>query len=425
MLKITHINETHRRTFGIMVRIHRLRQGLTLRRLATRSGLSHTLLNRMELGNATITHDNYQKLTDALGVVFLHDIKKNRVFSGMRDRVHDALFYAETPKVDTWFSMMEESEDYYMRSFCAIDYLLVKIGAYVHIHERNVEDVDDAVVWLSQVETLLDDEMRMVFSLYRGMHAYLKKDYRGCEAAMRQILDATRDFRHASLAEYFLGRAQSETYRINEANESFARAMQGFEETTNTRRALYARMYIAVNQMKLYEYEEADQAFLYVMRYADANEMMWLKETALLHLMLHAMLTGDYRRAVEVSGEVKYRTLQWYAMVGYAHARLGDTRRLAKTLKETSKAAPMHDPYRLYETALDYVRLYDKNKNQDAEEQGRALQRFYEAAKAANAFFELELAFEIYRDHLVSRRRYKDAYLLTREVIDIVQTTMQ
>ncbi len=425
MLSVSRINEQYRQQFGIMMRIHRLKQRLTLRNLAKRTGLSHTLLNRIELGNATVTEDNYGKITDALGVVFLHDPSKNQVFDRMCDRIHAAIFYAETAKVDTWFSLMEETEDYYLRSLCVLDYLLAKIGAYIHIHERRAERVDEAIEWLSQIVGLMDEDEALLFSLYRGMHGYLKNDFQQCETAMQTIMEATRDFRYASLADYFLGRAQSETYRINEANASFTQAMQGFEETTNTRRAVYTRMYIAVNRMKLYEYKKADQAFIDVARFAESNDMMWLKETALIYLTIHAMLTGDYQRAIEVAEGVKYRTLQWYAITGYAYLRLDDKRRLAKTLKDISKAAPMFDRNRLYESAINYLRIHDNKTVHDPDKEEAAIRQFYQAAKASNAFFELELAFELYREHLVSRRRYKDAYGLTREMIDIVQTTMQ
>ena len=424
MLTLETVNN-HLSAFGRLVRIQRLYKRLALRDLAQKANLSHTLLNKIEHAKNLITESTFSKLEHALGMYFEEDEEKNRLFDREQVRIYDGIYYAQSQKVLSHFKRVQVHEAYYLNSLYAFDYVLLKIGTHAHVHNLEVNEIAVDISVISNVVTLCAENMQSIFYLYRGMYHFSLSDTMETIKDMLLALDAQPEEKYIPLIQYFLGCAYSYEYQINLANDYYKESLLGFEKYTNFRRTLYLQLFIAINDMKLYDYTGVKEAFENVLYFAKREGITWLTHVSQIHLVLMYMLRKDYDSALKMGEDIDYKSMRYYAFMAYCALRLKKKRLFNKFVKQSSGAVPEADKFNVYEKALTMLILESKKEIVDAHIYEKSIKDFYDASLSARAFFELELAYDIYGAYLADQRRYKEAYELTNTMINIVQKTMQ
>lgn len=101
-----------RQRFGMLVKAHRQRRGMTQAALAAAAGMSDTMISRIELGLSGARFPNIQHIADALGVdpaeLFVIDAEPNRHFSTAK--INLAARISELPEGDVaWIDGVVEA----------------------------------------------------------------------------------------------------------------------------------------------------------------------------------------------------------------------------------------------------------------------------------------------------------------------------
>lgn len=425
MLTIEAINEKYLTSFGMMIRIERLNKHYTLRQLATLSGLSHTLINKIEHGNHALTEDVYKKLTLALHVTFQHDQAKNTFFYEMLPRIHDAIFYAAPKQVRKYMDIIFEDSDYYLHSICMVEYMILYIGEHTHVHILEAHNVTPFVHTLSQTIPLGSKSQQQRFYLYRAMYHYITQNIKAMLDDLHTGQALTPEIKLQGLYYYFFGRAESENFAISKANTYYLKAIEIFDKTNNIRRRMYAKLHYHVNQLKIYEYDTLDESLDALYAIAQKDDLVWMKHRSLLTRMLYYMLNNNYQMAIKTADLIDIKTIEYYGRLLYAYYKLNDYKTFTKYLKKAKRLYNKKDRFFMYEHIIDYLEVImnDTKKNPSIVE--KKLKKAYQSALKRRAFFEIEVLYEHYIEFLTTHRRYKEACKLTQEMTRIVEKTIE
>jgi transcriptional regulator with XRE-family HTH domain len=425
MLTIEIINQDYLAQFGMMIRVERLKKRYTLRQLATLSGLSHTLINKIEHGNHMITDDVYNKLTLALHVTFEHDEEKNAFFYDILPHIHDAIFYANPKNVRKQMDIVFEDKDYYTHSVCMVDYMILYIGEHTHVHILETHDATPYINTLSQTIALGSKKQQQRFYLYRAMYHYITQNIKDMLDDLNTGQALNPETKLQGLYYYFYGRAESEDFTISRANTHYLKAIEIFDKTNNIRRRMYAQLHYYVNKLKIYEYDGTDEALDKLYAFAEKDDLTWMKHRAILTRMLYYMLKNQYHDAVKTSELITIKTLEYYGLLLYSYYKLNDNKTFFKQLKKAKRIFNKNDRFFVYENIIDYLEVIMSESLPEARIIDKKIKNAYQSALKKRAFFEIEATYEHYINFLTSQRRYKDAYKLTQEMITIVEKTME
>ncbi len=425
MLTIKTINEHYLSLFGMMIRIERLNNRYTLRQLAKLSGLSHTLINKIEHGNHPITEEVYNKLTLALHVSFQHDEDKNAFFYKMLPHIHDAIFYADPKNVRKQMDIIFEDNEYYLHSICMVDYMILYIGEHTHVHISETYDATPYIYPLSQTISLGSKIQQQRFYLYRAMYHYITQNIKDMLEDLNSGQALHPETKLQGLYQYFLGRAESENFAISRANTHYLKAIEIFDSTNNSRRRMYAKLHYHVNQLKIYEYDEIDDALTRLYGFAEKDDLTWMKHRTLLTRMLYYLLNNNNEACINTAELIDVKTLEYYGLLLYAYYKLHDNKNFNKHLKKAKRLYNKNDRFFMFENIIDYLELIMNVPDAEPNSVEKKLKSAYQSALNKRAFFEIEMLYEHYIDFLTTHRRYKDAYKLTQEMITIVEKTME
>ncbi|MFW5838745.1 MAG: helix-turn-helix domain-containing protein [Bacillota bacterium] len=425
MLTVNNINEYYLKTFGMMIKIERLNKRYTLRHLAKLSGLSHTLINKIEHGNHTITEDVYNKLTLALHVSFHHDKEKNTFFYDILPHIHDAIFYADPKNVRKQMDIIFEDNDYYMHSICMVDYMILYIGEHTHVHILETQDATPYIHTLSQTISLGSKIQQQRFYLYRAMYHYITQNIKDMLEDLHTGQALHPETKLLGLYHYFFGRAESENFAISRANKHYLKAIEIFDTTNNIRRRMYAKLHYHVNQLKIYEYDDIEDALTSLYAFAVKDDLTYMKHRTILTRMLYYMLKNHYEAAVDTSDLIDIKTIEYYGLLLYAYYKLHDNKNFNKHLKKAKRLYNKNDRFFMYENIIDYIESIMTVSDANPNSIEKKLKSAYQSALNKRAFFEIEMLYGHYIDFLTTHRRYKDAYKLTQEMITIVEKTME
>ncbi len=425
MLDLTMVNNQCLSLFGIIVRANRLNRRFTLREMAKKSMISHTLLNKVEQGQTTITSDTYQKITHAFAVDFSMDASKDLVFAEQERKIYDAIYYAEPQKANEAFERIHQDEKYYLTSLNMIDYMIVAVAVYSHIQFKGMEAIVPFVQTLSSVIDLANETQKRRFYLFRAMHHFMNQDPELVKKDIQYVLDLNHDEVNESLARYILARAQGYLHEIVQSNNNYHRAIYLFEQNNNLRRSVYCKTFVAINNMKIYQFNDVMDDLSLALRYATREKLDWLDFVIRMHMVIFEMLHGQYEKALLLANDIEFKNIRYYCLVAYSAIQINNRSVYEKALKAADKSHKPYDKYHVFDHAIRFLAILGNRDQYSDSDYEKALKTFYEATIKGHEFFEMEVAFEHYKAFLVERRRYKDAYRLTNEIITLVKKTIQ
>ncbi|MFH5880967.1 helix-turn-helix domain-containing protein [Liberiplasma polymorphum] len=423
-LQVDYINEHILKTFGQMIKIRRHLAKLTLRELASHSGLSHTLLNKIEHGLVPITEESYEKITRALRVNFMHDEEKNQRFFELRKQVKDALFYVAIPNILPKMEQIEIEEPYYLNSCLTIDYIVLFIGVYNYPHHGKMEKTKMFLQAIDYVSDMLDSNLYEDYALYRGIYYFNLKEYEVALDNLHKGLDNNPSETSVPLYNYFLGRTYGESYKLTKSTKYFKIAMQLFERQNNMRRAVYARLYIAVNRMKMADFDQLIDELNFIEQYAIREKLTGLTYVTRINTLIYHILRHDYLQAIETASKIQNKTGLYYYYLAYAQIKENLISEALKTIQIGENEVSKSD----YQTKIDTIGfdflegIIDPENTENYE---TILEEyFYESIKSC-AYNRTQIAFKYYREMLVEKRLYKKAYDITKLMIDMNKKVMK
>ncbi|MFW5865407.1 MAG: helix-turn-helix domain-containing protein, partial [Candidatus Izemoplasmataceae bacterium] len=261
MISLQTINESYSSVFGMMIKVLRTSQKLTLRGLAKKASLSHTFLNKLEHGEVNITKETYDKLTNALAFNINFDEKLNQAFFNLSHTLQDARYFGTLDEMVYLMDELESHEDYYLNSFLMIEYMAFYASIYYLPKYKKVDKAKAYIDLISTIEDMLTNNLLEYYTVAKSAYNFHFEMYDESLKYAINLIETYPMSRFIGIYYYFTGRVYSELYQMTQSNDYFHRAIRIFEQQNNLRRVMYTKLYIEINNIKMYRYTKAEKTF--------------------------------------------------------------------------------------------------------------------------------------------------------------------
>jgi transcriptional regulator with XRE-family HTH domain len=423
MLSVETINESYSNVFGMMIKVYRTSQSLTLRGLAKKASLSHTFLNKLERGEVNITRETFDKLKKALGFHLSSDEALNKVFDDIIHTLQDARYFGTLDDMVYLMDKIESHEDYYMNSFLMLDYMIFFASVYYLPKYKKVNKAERFIDAIEPIEDMLTNHLSENYMMAMAGNAFHTENYQEALRYSVNLVDSYPMSRFIGIYYYFMGRGYSELYQMTQSNDYFYRALRIFEQQNNMRRVMFTKLYIEVNNVKMVRYTQAENMFNQIITYAKKESLSLLLFLAKLNRMIYYVLSGHYQKAIDASHDFPYYTNQYYFYMAYAYLKIGDYESCLRMISEGRRTDnKIHEMHSLNDKGFDFIEAVIETEKEDYE---LKLKTFFDTALKSNAYIKAQIAYDYYIDFLVSNRQYKSAYEVTQTMIEVTKKVMQ
>ncbi|MFP4287165.1 MAG: helix-turn-helix domain-containing protein [Candidatus Izemoplasmataceae bacterium] len=423
MISLQTINESYSSVFGMMIKVLRTSQKLTLRGLAKKASLSHTFLNKLEHGEVNITKETYDKLTNALAFNINFDEKLNQAFFNLSHTLQDARYFGTLDEMVYLMDELESHEYYYLNSFLMIEYMAFYASIYYLPKYKKVDKAKAYIDLISTIEDMLTNNLLEYYTVAKSAYNFHFEMYDESLKYAINLIETYPMSRFIGIYYYFTGRVYSELYQMTQSNDYFHRAIRIFEQQNNLRRVMYTKLYIEINNIKMYRYTKAEKTFNQIIQYAKKESLSQLLVLAKLNRMIYYVLSEQYHEAILASKDFPLYTNQYYFYLAFAYLKINDFEQLKKAIFEGRNTPhKVHEVHAINDKGFDFLEALITKKHPELE---KRLSAFFEATLDANAYVKSQIAYDYYINYLVENRQYKKAYDVTQTMIDVTKKVMQ
>jgi len=418
VLKI--VNEhVNKRRFGMIVRLLRYRSRHTLRSLAEQVNFSHAHLRKIELGETPITRRIFDYLMSNLNLELVYDEAREKDFYERSEKLHQDIIFLDKDGADATLKSLEDSHDYHANALWLVDYYLTLFCYYSTLFAPDAQKLSFLNNELGAIENLMDDKQRQRYLIYRGNYFYHMGDLKRSKEAFEMADDINPSDHFAALTKYLLGLTYANTFQRQRSNRLLKEAMTMFERQGNDMRVVASHLFMAMNNMVMGHEKGVDQA------YEDGVDFTRQYGLSILEKRLHYayaifnMKKKKFARAVEILDRISDKEPRHFFYRAYSYLGMGDKKQVEAILHQKDKMSTSNKPKELiYDYGLRFIECHMEN---DEKAYSETLRSFYREALHNEAYFEIDIAYLNYRDYLVSKRRYKDVYDLTKTMIDLTK----
>jgi len=414
------------RTFGQIVRLLRTHNNYALRDLAQKSHVSHTYLSKIESGEVILTLTIFENICNVFNIKLIEDKVLDEKLERYQSKIYQYIVNFGKETIRHYMEELERHEKYYKTSLKMIDYYLLKIGVYNHLVYGELMDIAPLINDFDKLLPLLLPYQQQQFLTYSGVFHYNQKDFD--EAIERFIkayqCDVTNEL--APLNLYLVGRALSETFKLSLALRYLEDASKGFEKYHNYERLMHCKTLVYINKMKLGILENAEERFDEVSLYSERSNLRYIQQMVEYNRVIYFLTTEQYDKALKNLETIKVKNTRYYFYKAVAYMKLNEKTKVLQTIESLDISGDTQkSKMTLYYRGIDYIKSYfiDLGYNDEAYE--FHLKRFYQEILLVEAYIELRFLYHYYLDYLKSKRRYKEAYYLSKKMIEVSQITIQ
>ena len=425
MLDANTINRVFRSDFGMMVRIHRTLKNMTLRQLADIAGLSHTMLNKIELGQSAVTDSSLQRISQALNCKFLYNESIATKFETDKRTIHDAVYQGSLALSIETMERIDTQKDYHMLAPSIVEYMIIVVAMYNYPRFSKRDIADRYLRVLEKSLPLMTLKQQQYFYMYAGAFHYYSHDLERALTYFETAFEMRETSSRAALINYSRAMVSSELYKVHRADTYYTLALQGFERSNTMTRAMACRLFKAVNRIKIYDFEP----FLYeapnIIRYAEQTMSRQLRNSTYHYETIVHVLKAHFAKALDVAEAVDKKDEELYFYQAYAALRLNRKPRFNKILKHAEQHAITDDNAAYAKPGLTFLHAVSNPQAYENKTYQMALKTYFDVTVLRRDYLRTQLVYEYLNRHLVNTRQYKQAFELCDAMQRIIRQTMQ
>lgn len=406
----------HKRQFGMIIRLYRIRQQHSLRTLAERTNVSHAYLRRIETGQASISRQTFDYLTQTLNIEVRYDADEERAFFKQSNDVFNNILYFDAVESEVNMNKLEVKAAYHEQSLWMVDFLIIKMGYYNFMMDMDFQHTTTLYRELNAIRDLFDEAQLQAFLTYSGTYFFNTSDY---DAAMEKYSEAVavNSSTHLSaLDEYLVARTHMLRHHYSKAIRNLRRAYTVFKTYNNYVRISHTRIMIETMKLMTSKRDDAEGLFNDSITFARKYKLRGVEAFMRFTYALYHYRLKSYDDALSMLRSIDGENMQYAFYEALIYLKKGERERALKAVRKGRALASKPEKNALlYKYGLDVVELYYQGSPEEYED---ALRRFYEEGTSLKSYIESKDAYHFYVDMLERKRRYKKAYLLTREFTD-------
>jgi transcriptional regulator with XRE-family HTH domain len=409
------MNETYQQFIGYSLRYERLKANLSLRALAQKCEVSHTVIANTEKGKAPLTASLSRCFEKLFDWTFEENQASFDMIQEILQTVLNAILYHDGPLLKTIRMALENTHLFkksglkFVRDLIDYvaqihDYTLVhQMGAAeIYLFEKMVEDLPPALQFL----------LNLTLALYDRYHFKLSQ-------AKKRLLSLSNTYLHSHHKALVYDRLSDVYYHTFDRSKAIQYALEAnqlYQTFHNTKRAVLTEI-----KMQLYgKRQHQSETELAYQKWIEQATTYKLTEVINDINYVHALRIFRFNKFDEAIHLLEKLDLSHPQFYHYYVVVLFGSKRF-EALKTFLDDQPLNAPMiNAFLPALNYVKaILQKADDQVLEKE---LNAYLEITLKEELYGESRWAETLWMDYLLSRRRYKEATYLKERLINLILT---
>ncbi|MFW6298337.1 MAG: helix-turn-helix domain-containing protein [Bacillota bacterium] len=406
----------HKRQFGMIIRLYRIRQQHSLRTLADRTNISHAYLRRIENGQANISKKTYDYLTQTLNIEIRYDPDEEKAFFQQAEDVLNNILYFDTVQSEINMNTLQVKAAYHEQSLWMVDFLITKMGYFNFMLDMNFQRTTTLYRELLALQDLFDEQQLQAFFTYSGTHFYNVSDYDGAMEQYFRAVQVNSNNHLSGFDEYLIARTHMLRHHYSKAIRHLKRANEIFKAYNNYIRISKTRLLIEIMNLMTYRRSQAEHLFTDSIAFTKKHNLKGVEAFIRFTFAVYYYQSERYDMALKKLNSIDGENMQYAYYEAMIHLKRSDREAALRAVKKGRKLANKPEKNALlYKYGLDLVEMYYQ---EDRDRYEKALRRFYGEALSLKSYIESKDAYHFYVEMLKKSRRYKKAYQLTKAFTD-------
>lgn len=413
--KTVPMNETYQQFIGYSLRYERLKANLSLRMLAEKCKVSHTVIANTEKGKSPLS----PALSGCFKMLFDWTFKEDQeTFDLLQEIIQmsiNAVLFHDENDLKNIHHTLSVTERFKMSGLLFVRDLIhhiVLIHDYQEVHHVGLSQMEVYEKMLDDLPASLQFLLNLSLALYDRYHFKLSK-------AKKRLMNLSNTYlnpHHKALVYDRLSDVFYHTFDRSKAIQHASQANQIYQTFHNTNRAVLSEI-----KMQLYgKRQHQKETELAYQQWIDQAKIYKLTEVINDIHYVHALRVFRFNRFDEAIYLLQNLDLSHPQFYHYYVIVLFGSKRF-KALKNFFKEQPLSAPMiEAFSPAVNYVKAYlDEADDKVLEAE---LNHYLEISLKEELYGESRWAETLWMDYLLSRRRYKEATLLKERLIDLILT---
>ncbi|TVP94709.1 MAG: XRE family transcriptional regulator [Acholeplasmatales bacterium] len=403
---------------GQLVRFHRTQSGQSLRMLETRMGRSHTWFSLVEQGEVVMEPAMWQKVCAALSLSPSEDTQQHEMFQEAYDMMLERYVYGDSQALTGFIGQWVDLHERMLLSVDVVDYLLA-MALTAPFDEAGQQPWSTAEVLnaLKPLIAIMTSMQRFIWYLVHGRLLLGKHRYEAARQALDQALNEPVSPALEDIGVFFRVQALSQSYRLYDAMRTYDRLIENFERRGQLYRAIETKLASVMNLIRMHHLDSARIRLEGVADFVRQRGRRELFRPMIEMSMLLYLLKGEHETVLRYAAELKVHSPRSGFYQAYAAERL---QRPVDDFQIAYEDDALEPHARLYLRLTRHIR-HHQNHHEAQDEAVNWLLEAYEDFKRYDLFPEATLIYDTLKETLTRARRYKEAYQVTLDMIEMVK----
>ncbi|KFZ26159.1 MAG: DNA-binding transcriptional repressor PuuR [Candidatus Izimaplasma bacterium HR2] len=291
------INKMNISVLGILIRVARMKQGYSLRNLATLTNISHTLISNIEKGKQPPSEATLADIFSVLKLKLYTEPEIKTEMTYFYKEIFSRIVNHHYIEASKLISEMEKKGHIYENSFEVVNYIVIRC-LYYTITNIKLDVKEKTISQYEKVIEFFTLEQKQLFFFIKGLN-YLNKEYFILASDNFEIALSLTDKEINPVVKEYLVQAYIGQYRITDSVALANAAIEEFEEKTVYVRAMKCRMLIAKIYVFILKLDKAQILVDYVDSFTKQFNIAVLTNECHILKSAIAFYNKDYILAVE------------------------------------------------------------------------------------------------------------------------------
>lgn len=281
--QITLLNKIMKNSVGYYIRVNRELQGLTLRELSEKCGVSHVQISKYERDIDEISEQNLNKITKALNCEYHDDKETEKKVEDLFFKLRNDIFYdnLDTNDMTNALSLIEDSA---LSTGYAHVYLLIKYVISVICDDENIYKYESILEHLNMTDSL----EKQVYLQYKSSRLEDEKKYLDSLEVLMEAVPMHYDEKQFAMLNYHLSMRYSALNETYNALNALMKAKDVFRKYNNFVREMHCDLMLGNLHFKSNHYKEA---FEYYSSVENEIKMLNIKDNLLYSVKKNKVLS--------------------------------------------------------------------------------------------------------------------------------------
>ncbi len=309
MVDKTKIVKMNLSILGVYIRVGRMNQGISLRSLASKTNISHTLISNIEMGKQVPSEETLKEILNALDIKLFTSEDISRSMSYYYKNIFVNLLNYKYDQAKEFVIELEKKSEIFTNSLEVINYHIIRSLYYALTNSKTT--FEDIEIYEEVINFLSVEQQQLIFFI-RGIAHLREFMFLDAEKYLMKANEIRRDDINVLINESLVA-AYIYQYKFTNSVSLCNQVIDEYERKSNYIRAMHCRLLIAQVYLKIMKFDQVMTLVERVSQFAQQFEIQYLIDDC------HVIKAGvqfyweKYDDAIAELNQVVDKTIDRYA----------------------------------------------------------------------------------------------------------------